>query len=256
MYGEGWRRPARDTPPAARAAVVLGVATQCTVVGLARFGFGLLLPSMRADMEAGYAAMGAVATAGFLGHMAGSLLAGVVAVRRGSRPVLVGALALAGLATIATGSATSVLAAGLWQLLAGTGGGGAIVAGHGLVMGWFTPHRRGIATGIVVGGGGLGLLASGLLLPPVLAAGPDAWRIGWVVLGAPALFAAAAAAVVGRDAPAGRAAPAAIRQRSDLFAERGGRPEPGAEERGAALAGAAVGQGQRPRSAAPRSLAP
>lgn len=228
MYGPGSGRLAAGAPPAASAAVALGVLTQCTVVGLARFGFGLLLPPMRAELDAGYAAMGAVATVGFVGHMAGSLLAGVVAMQRGSQRVLVVALALTGLTTIATGSATSVLDAGFWQLLAGVGGGGAIVASHGLVMGWYDARRRGIATGIVVGGSGIGLLAAGLLLPQVLTSAPEAWRTGWVVIGVPALLAALAALFIGRDAPDRRPRPeagAAVRLGHIGEARGGGPPD-------------------------------
>lgn len=187
--------------PAAWAALALGVLTQCTVVGLGRFGFGLLLPAMRADLEAGYAAMGSIATFSFVGVMVGSLSAGLAAVRWGPRRVLVVALVVASVGTVATATAGSVATAILWQAVNGLGSGGAIVTSNALVTAWFEGRRRGLATGICVGGSGIGMVAAGLGLPWVLEAGPHAWRFGWVALGVPELFVAASAWAIGRDHP-------------------------------------------------------
>jgi MFS family permease len=196
------------TPSAAWAALALGVLTQCTVVGLGRFGFGLLLPAMRTELNAGYGAMGSIATFSFLGFMVGSLSAGLTAVRWGPRRVLVAALALAGAGTVATATASSIGTAVAWQLVNGLGSGGAIVTSNALVTAWFEGRRRGLATGICVGGAGIGMVAAGIGLPWVLEGGPAAWRTGWVALGLPSLFAALAAWVGGRDrAPGGGARP-------------------------------------------------
>lgn len=214
----GWWRSA-GLPWRALGVLAIGALAECVAIGMARQGFGLLLPTMRADLDVSYAAMGSIATASFLGHMASAFLSGAIAVRLGMRPVLVTALALTGLATIATSASSSVVTAGLSQLVVGIGTGGTVVAANGLVAAWFSRPRRGLATGISVGGSGVGMLSAGLALPMVLAAGPGAWRSGWVVLGVPSLVAAALAFLVVREVPRERGARPADRSAAAPGAE-------------------------------------
>lgn len=197
---------ARQRPSVARRAdvavmVVLAILANGAALGLARFGYSLVLPAMQAGLGTSYAAMGAIATANFVGHMLAAPLAGVVAVRWGSRRVLAAAMAVVGLATFGTALAPTVPAAAAWQVLAGLGTGATVVAAYATAQLWLLPERRGLATGLVAGGAGWGMLVAGIVVPAVLAGNAAGWRAGWVALGAPALLVTLAAVVWGRDRP-------------------------------------------------------
>jgi sugar phosphate permease len=72
-----------------------------------------------------------------------------------------------------------------------------------LVAVWFSPRRRGLATGITVSGASIGLVVSGLLVPVILKNyGADGWRQSWFVFGAFALLCAILALILLRNTPA------------------------------------------------------
>ena len=67
-------------------AAVVGVA-----FGMARYAYGVTLPDIRADLGLSELVLGLIASATFVGYLAGLLLAGPLAARRGSRaPTTVG----------------------------------------------------------------------------------------------------------------------------------------------------------------------
>lgn len=181
--------------------VALAVMANGASLGLARFGYTLVLPPMQAALGASYAAMGAIATANFMGHLIAAPLAGAMAVRWGTRRILVIALALVGGATLGTATAASPLAAAAWQALAGLGTGASVVGAYAMAQRWLPAERQGLATGLVAGGAGWGMFLAGLLVPFVLANDAANWRAGWIALGVPALALAATVAAVGREHP-------------------------------------------------------
>jgi predicted MFS family arabinose efflux permease len=176
-------------------------------VGLARFGYSLLLPPMRADLGWSYTEAGALNAANALGYLLGALAA-AAAVRRAGAPRAL----LAGLVTTAAallaGAASGDLAVLLGlRLLAGAAGAVAFVAAVGLVARLGATRPAGSAAvliGTCVAGGGLGMVLSGLALPPLLAAlAPGTgWRAGWLVLGGLAALAVLPALLAGRAVPA------------------------------------------------------
>ena len=72
---------------------VAGVATVGSAYGMARYGFGLLLPDMRAAMRLSVAAIGATAAAGYAAYLAVSLCTGALVARYGPRATVVAAAA-------------------------------------------------------------------------------------------------------------------------------------------------------------------
>ncbi|MCG8401786.1 MAG: MFS transporter [Firmicutes bacterium] len=71
-----------------------------------------------------------------------------------------------------------------------------------LVAHWFAPSYRGRAGGVMIIGSGLGIVASGLLVPWLNANWvATGWRIGWAVFGITVLIAAALAALFIRNRP-------------------------------------------------------
>ncbi|GMA14798.1 YbfB/YjiJ family MFS transporter [Deinococcus metallilatus] len=160
-------------------------------LGFARFAYALILPAMRADLHWSFTLAGAMNAANAVGYLLGALTATRAAARWGLRGVFAGGMALTALSLLAcalTGVAPALLAL---RFLAGVGGALVFVTGGALaaLAARAHPERSALLLGVFYGGAGLGILASALLLPPLLASG---WRGAWAVLGAVSLLALAA----------------------------------------------------------------
>ena len=167
--------------------VVLGVSTLTVMgcIGFARFGYTLVLPAMQTPLGLSNAQTGALATGSFLGYLILSAIGGVLASRYGPRRVIAASMLLAGATMALTGLANSFAGAMLWRVLTGVGSGGSNVPVMSLLPAWFSARRRGLATGIAVGGSSLALVITGALVPRILERyGESGWRISWLVLGA------------------------------------------------------------------------
>lgn len=181
-------------------------------IGLARFAYSLLLPAMRAELRWSYAEAGAMNTANAVGYLVGAVLAAPLLRHTGVRPAFAPTVAVtagAVLACAATGQFPVLL--GL-RLLAGAAGAVAFVAGAGLAAhagAHLPPRRAAVLIGVYVGGGGWGIVLSGLSVAPVLSAlGPaEGWRAGWLVLGLVAALATVPALLAGRRVPEPAGAP-------------------------------------------------
>ncbi len=202
--------------------VLLG-AVFCAVfsaIGLARFGYTMVLPYMEKALPLTKEQGGLLASANLLGYLIVSLGAGFLAARFGSRKTI-----LIGLGGIALALAATALARGFAGALAarfatGLASGAVNVPAMALLTRWFRERERGLAAGIAVGGTSLGLIVSGLCVP--LFAGearPDGWPNAWL------FFAVLVAAVfvIGfvflRERPAGFAvAPAGHESRPRVLA--------------------------------------
>ncbi|MDH4233377.1 MAG: YbfB/YjiJ family MFS transporter, partial [Nitrospirota bacterium] len=70
--------------------VIVWTGTLClfACLGLGRFAFGMLLPSMASTLHLTYSQMGFLSTANFLGYLVSVLVSGYWAVRVGSRRMI------------------------------------------------------------------------------------------------------------------------------------------------------------------------
>jgi predicted MFS family arabinose efflux permease len=207
-------------------AIALGAAIS---LGITRFAYGLLLPSMRADLGWSYALAGAMNTANAAGYFLGALACPWLMRRFGPSLLLVVGSLLAGAFMVASGFVTQTEGLLAQRLLAGMASALVFVAGGLLAarLGARDPLRGGLLLGIYYGGTGVGIVLSSLLVPVALEASQAAlhgWRWAWWGLGAlcllfslvlvwPARVMAAWAAPV---APAG-AAPEVFRWRQFGF---------------------------------------
>jgi MFS family permease len=172
-------------------------------LGLARFGYTALLPSMQAGLAMDNTQAGLLATANLVGYLALSAVGGALAAHYGPRRVASLGLLLAGLGMLGTGTAQSFAAAILWRALTGIGSGAANISVLGMVGAWFAARRRGFASGIAVAGSSIGLITVGPLVPAILAArGEAGWRLCWFIFGALTLVLALASSLVLRNHPA------------------------------------------------------
>jgi sugar phosphate permease len=172
-------------------------------LGLARFGYTMLLPPMQAALGLDNTQAGALATANLAGYLALAVLGGVLASHVGPRVVIAGGLAVAALGMLLTGLADSFGAALGWRALTGMGSGASNVPVMALLAAWFAPRRRGLAAGIGVTGSSLALILLGWLVPGLLTElGRDGWRVSWLVFAGVTLGLAILALAVLRNSPA------------------------------------------------------
>ncbi len=167
---------------------VLGLSMGTAVSnGLARFAYGLILPAMRSDLHWNFAQAGWINTANAIGYLAGALIALLSIDRVGAKRLFVVGMVLMMLALLASGLTANFAVLTLLRILAGMGGGPAFVAGAALVSQAFPTDLRRTAWAIALymGGGGIGVVASGLAVPAILAVrGDEAWPVAWLSLGA------------------------------------------------------------------------
>jgi predicted MFS family arabinose efflux permease len=158
--------------------------TGAVALGLGRFGYTLLLPPMRDWLEWSYAEAGAMNTANGLGYLAGAIAAAPLIGRVERRLLCLAGLGLVCLSLLGcalTGSFGVLL---VLRAVAGLAGAVAFVCGAALAA--EVAQRHGwsptLALGLYAGGTGLGIAASGAVVPLTLSV-TGQWRAGWLVLG-------------------------------------------------------------------------
>ena len=213
------------TPPtlpqllALATALSLGAAVS---LGITRFAYGLLLPTMRADLGWSYTLAGAMNTLNALGYLLGASATPWLLKRY--TPValmLVGSL-LASVFMAGSGFFTDTPSLLVQRLLAGAASAFVFIAGGLLAarLGALAPGRMGLLLGLYYGGTGLGITLSALLVPAMLQAATGVlhgWAWAWWALSAACLLATSVMAWVGRrlqviTAPAASAPQAAPTQ--------------------------------------------
>ena len=164
--------------------MTMGLLTTVGAHGFGRFAYSMINPSMIDGLGLSYTQVGNLATGNFIGYMVLSIIGGFLAARFGTRIVISLSLALMGITMILTGMADTYGFALAMRVLTGLGNGGAFVPAMALGSIWFSPKKRGLATGIVTAGIGIGFALSGLIVSPILSAyGGDGWRYCWYCLG-------------------------------------------------------------------------
>jgi predicted MFS family arabinose efflux permease len=162
-------RPGMKVAWASAGAILAGV-------GLARFAYVPLFPAM---VAAGWVDGGEAGLLG-AGNFAGYLL-GVLAGRRLAARIGIPRALDAGMALAVAAFAACAWQGGLgwllgWRGLAGTAGGLLMALAGPATQASVPPERRGAASGIVMSGVGLGVVAGGLAMPLLLGGGiPAAW---------------------------------------------------------------------------------
>ncbi len=154
-------------------------------LGLARYGYTMVLPMMQVDLGMDNSQAGLLATFNLAGYLAFALIGGALASRWGIRMVASLGLFLAGAGMILTGLAEGFLPIAIWRGITGIGSGSANVAIMGLWAAWFSRNKRGFASGVAVSGSSFGLIFTGLLVPWIISFYGDlSWRISWYIFGA------------------------------------------------------------------------
>ena len=157
-------------------------------LGVTRFSYGLLLPSMRADLGWSYTLAGAMNTANALGYLLGALSMPKLLKRFDAVQILLFGSVSASVFMALTGFFTTAEPLLVQRLLAGIASAWVFVAG-GLLAAQLGAHharRSGLILGIYYGGVGLGIVFSTLLVPSVAYffsqkphQWPQAWAVSW-----------------------------------------------------------------------------
>ena len=160
--------------------VLTGGLTVFSCLGLARFAYGMLLPSMGKALRLGYDQMGYISTGNFAGYMSAVAMAPFFMGRIGGRRTITVGLVLVAFCMILIGHGTGFAAVLVLYFLTGIGSGLANVPMMVLVSHWFTPATRGRAAGLMLVGNGVAIIFAGMLVPALnRMLGESGWRSGW-----------------------------------------------------------------------------
>src|SRR5450830_1073929 len=135
--------------PAALPATLLALALSlgaAVSLGITRFAYGLLLPTMREDLGWSYALAGAMNTANALGYLLGALATPWLLRRQGPERVLLGGAVLASLFMACSGFFTEAAPLLVQRLLAGAASALVFIAG-GLMAARLGPCNLGARAG-------------------------------------------------------------------------------------------------------------
>ena len=164
---------------------VMSVITVLGALGLARFGYTMILPGMKEGLSLTDSQAGDLATANMIGYLVMAVTCGFLASRFGPRIIIAIFMLIISGSMLMTGMAPNFQVALLGRSLTGVGSGGTNVPVMGLIPAWFSAKRRGLATGMAVSGSSFGMVVTGYLVPIILNRyGDEGWRYCWFYLAA------------------------------------------------------------------------
>jgi len=143
--------------------------------GLARFGYGLYLPTFTADFALSRAAGGSIAAGSFAGYCLAALLAYRLVRRGQARAALWATAALAGTGAALVAGAWSSASLAYGVVVAGSGSGMASPALVAAVAATVRRDRADRAQAVVNSGTGVGVVVAAVLVTVA----PGGWRATW-----------------------------------------------------------------------------
>ena len=155
--------------------VLPGVAMIAVSFGLARYGYGLLLPEMRAEFGMGADAAGLISSGAYFSYLVANAAVVWVTAQYGARVAvgLAAALAAVGMAVIAGAGSVPTLAIGV--IVAGAAAGLAYPPYAELVDRQVAAPKRNAAWSTISSGTGWGVAVAG----PIAVVAGDQWRLAW-----------------------------------------------------------------------------
>jgi predicted MFS family arabinose efflux permease len=169
--------------------IFAGLCASLVSIGLARFAYTPLIPAL---IQAHWFSANDVvylSAANLVGYLVGALIGRPLAHRMSNQQTLRLMMALVTLSFFACAFPVSLIWFFVWRLLSGVAGGAIMVLVAATVLPHVPAARKGLASGAIFVGVGLGIAASGTLVPPLLSFG---LQDTWLGLGALALVLTAA----------------------------------------------------------------
>jgi predicted MFS family arabinose efflux permease len=170
-----------EQPGSAWRFAIAGLCASLVGLGLARFAYTPLIPALIAAKWFSASDVVYLGAANLAGYLAGALLARPAAARIGAVPTVRAMMVLATLSCLASSVPVSFLWFFAWRFLAGLSGGIIMVLAATVILPHTSPAKRGIVGGVIFAGVGLGVAASGTLVPLLLQQGLTQ---AWIGLGA------------------------------------------------------------------------
>ncbi|MGC1302018.1 MAG: YbfB/YjiJ family MFS transporter [Caulobacteraceae bacterium] len=157
-------------------ATLCGFCASFASIGLARFAYTPLLPAIIAHGWFAASAAAYLGAANLAGYLVGVVGAGAAAGRFDPRWMLRGAMAVAAVSFFACAQPLGFAWFFAWRLLSGVCGGIAMILAAPTILPHVPLSRRGLASGAIFMGVGVGIAASGALTPLLLRQGlPYTW---------------------------------------------------------------------------------
>lgn len=146
-----------------------------------RYGYGMLLPPMLAELGISKTRAGVIYSTYFFVYTLFSPVLGVLSDRYNLRAILTFFTVILAAGAGLMALTTSVVSAALIFSLAGLGHSACWAPVVALVQRWVPDKRRGTALAVATLGSGFGIAAWGFLLPLIV--GSYGWKAGWIGLG-------------------------------------------------------------------------
>lgn len=151
--------------------VLAGASASLVGIGLARFAYTPLLPAIIGAHWFPASTAAYLGAANLGGYLVGALSAGALVRRARPATVLRAMMLLATIAFIACAFPVSFAWFFVWRLASGISGGALMVLAAPTILAHVAPSRRGFAGGAIFTGVGLGIAASGTIVPLLLRQG-------------------------------------------------------------------------------------
>ncbi len=162
--------------------LVAGILALAVGMGIGRFAFTPILPAMRDAFALAPAALGALASANYLGYFVGALAATAPVPQRAHQAILRTSLLLVIVATGLMAGTTAMWGWLILRFLAGLASAGIFVFGSTIVLGWLEQQGRAKLSGVYFSGVGVGIACSGSVVLGIhqVVSGAEAWRWEWL----------------------------------------------------------------------------
>lgn len=147
-------------------------------IGVARFGYGVVLPALRGQLDLPYTAGGVLNAVHLAGYLAGTLAGPAIAARVGFARMGRGGNLLAAAGALTCAAAPGAWLLGLGRLGSGLGAGVAVAAILVIVFEGVADRVRGSISGAVWTGLAGGIIACGAAAPWLLQ--PENWRFSFL----------------------------------------------------------------------------
>lgn len=151
--------------------IFAGLCASLVSIGLARFAYTPLIPSLIQAHWFSASDVVYLGAANLVGYLVGALIGRPLAQRTSNKSTLRLMMVSVTLAFFACGFPLSLVWFFTWRLLSGIGGGAIMVLVAATVLPHIPVARRGLASGAIFLGIGLGIAGSGTLVPPLLSLG-------------------------------------------------------------------------------------
>jgi predicted MFS family arabinose efflux permease len=170
--------------PSVRRHIFAGLSASLVSIGLARFAYTPLLPALIQAQWFAQSDVVYLGAANLAGYLVGALIGRATGARLSNAHALRLMMVLVTLAFLACAFPISVAWFFAWRLISGIAGGAIMVLVAATVLPHVPSERRGAASGAVFLGLGLGIAASGTIVPLLLEHGLRATWIGLAILSA------------------------------------------------------------------------